>query len=75
MLDNFATVEEAVDGLGKLNTMYNPFCKGLEITDGEGKVLGVHMVRRVSRLSLSILYSIHAPSILKHISLTLFYNI
>ena len=53
MLDNFATVEEAVEGLGKLNTMYNPFCKGLEITDGKGKVLGVHMVRRV--------YSILAP--------------
>ena len=56
MLDNFATVEEAVDGLGKLNTMYNPFCKGLEITDGEGKVLGVHMVRRVSHLCSSILF-------------------
>jgi len=70
VLDNFATVEEAVEGLGKLNTMYNPFCKGLEITDGKGKVLGVHMVRRVSHLCSSILYSI-----LIHHPLHFFYNI
>ena len=58
-----------MEGLGKLNTMYNPFCKGLEITDGEGKVLGVHMVRRVSSLVyLFQSYYIHTSSILKHIS-------
>ena len=46
VLDNFATVAEAVEGLKKLTTIDERMCTGIEITDGvAGFHLGAHMVR------------------------------
>lgn len=44
VLDNFATVAEALEGLKKLTTIDERLCTGIEVTDGQtGAFLGVHM--------------------------------
>ncbi len=44
VLDNFATVAEAVEGLKKVNAIRDAVCKDVPITDGQGHVLGAHIV-------------------------------
>lgn len=46
VLDNFATVEEAVEGLSKLRLIHQTFCKQAPHTEGKGFVFGVHVVSR-----------------------------
>ena len=44
VLDNFATVAEAIEGLKKVNAIRDAVCKDVPITDGQGHVLGAHIV-------------------------------
>ena len=44
VLDNFATVAEAVEALEKLAAIRHVICRKVPITDGQGHVLGAHMV-------------------------------
>ena len=44
VLDNFATVAEAVEALEKLVLVGNIICKEAPFTDGQGYVLGAHLV-------------------------------
>ena len=43
VLDNFATVAEAIEGLKKVNAIRDAICKDVPITDGQGHVLGAHI--------------------------------
>lgn len=43
VLDNFATVEEAVQGMKSVNTVRGYFCPGYVEKDDEGRELGAHM--------------------------------
>ncbi|KAL7454871.1 hypothetical protein ACHAWC_009083 [Mediolabrus comicus] len=43
ILDNFATVAEAIEGLKKVKAIRDAVCKDVPITDGQGHVLGAHI--------------------------------
>ncbi|EJK48735.1 hypothetical protein THAOC_32445 [Thalassiosira oceanica] len=43
VLDNFATVADAIEGLKGLRAIRDAICKDVPITDGQGHVLGAHM--------------------------------
>lgn len=50
VLDNFATVAEAVEAMRNVVTIKDVFCEGLVLRDGHDNVLGIHMVRCLLRI-------------------------